>query len=138
MKTVYLIGSFRFYKDMLNIQKKLNSASVPCFIPQPSKYRDKDDPSKFLPSSHEQPREMLLKDAYESTVRCFKKIDKCDIIYVVDRGGYMGKSTLLDIGYAHAKKKPIYALEAVDDLAVMSLIKETASPDKLIKIAKEG
>lgn len=138
MKTVYLIGSFRFYKDMLNVQKKLASAGVPCSIPQPSKYRDPEEPSRFLPSSHEQPRESVLKDAYESTVRCFRKIDQCDISYVVNKGGYAGKSTLLDMGYAHAKKKPIYALEAADDLAVLSLIKEVASPDKLIEIAKEG
>jgi len=138
MKTVCLIGSFRFYKDMLNIQKKLISSGVPCFVPQPSDYRDADDPSKFLPSSHEQPKEMVLRDAHESTIRCFGKIDECNIIYVVNRGGYVGKSTLLDFGYAYAKKKPIHALEAVDDFAVLSLIKEVVSSDRLIEMAKEG
>jgi nucleoside 2-deoxyribosyltransferase len=138
VRTVYLIGSFRFYKDMLDVQKKLASAGVPCSIPQPSKFRDPEEPSRFLPSSQEQPRELLLKEAYESTVRCFSKIDKSDIVYVIDKGGYTGKSTLLDIGYAHAKKKPIYAPEEADDLAVLSLMKEVASPDKLIEIAKEG
>ncbi len=137
MKTVYIIGSFKFYKDMLDLQKKLTSEGVRCAIPQPSKYRDPNDPSKFLPSIREQPKENLVKDAYESTVRCFKNIDESDIIYVINKQGYIGKSTLLDIGYTFAKKKPTYALETVDDLAVQSLIK-VVSPDRLVEIAREG
>jgi len=136
METIYLIGSFKFYTDMLDIQKSLTSEDIRCFIPQPSKYRDPNDPSKFLQSSRNQPKEILMKDAHESTIRCFRKIDECDIIYVVNRHGYVGKSTLLDIGYAYAKKKPIYASEAIDDLAVQSLLK-VVSPSKLVKIAKE-
>jgi len=137
LKTVFLIGSFKFYKDMQNIQKKLTSANIPCFIPQPSKHRDPNEPSKFLPSTQQQPKETLLKDAYEATTRCFKKIDESNIIYIINKDGYVGKSTLLDIGYAHAKNKQIYALEPLEDLAVLSLIKEVVQPDKLIEIAKE-
>jgi len=136
VKTVYLIGSFKFYADMLEIQKNLAMEGIRCFVPQPSKHRDPTDPSKLLLSSHGQPRETLVKDAYESIIRCFRKIDECNIIYVVNKGGYIGKSTLLDIGYAYARKKPIYALETVDDLAVQSLLK-TALPSKLVRIAKE-
>ncbi len=46
--------------------------------------------------------------------------------------------TLIDIGYAYARGKPIYALEVVEDLAVMSLIKEVIPRDRLVEIAKGG
>jgi len=138
MKKVCVIGSFRFYSAMLNIGRMLESAGVDCWIPQPSKYRDPDEPSKFLPLSQTDPREVVLKDAFECTVRCFRKIDESDIVYVLDKGGYMGKSTLLDMGYAYAKNKAIYALEPIDDLAVMSLIKAVIPPARLIQIAQQG
>jgi len=136
VKTVYLIGSFKFYTDMLDIQTGLTSEGIRCFTPQPSKHRDPNNPSKFLPSNRDQPKETLMKDAHESTIQCFRKIDECDIIYVVNKEGYVGKSTLLDIGYAYAKKKPIYALKPVDDLAVQSLLK-VVSPSRLANIARQ-
>jgi len=134
MKCVYLIGSFRFYREMLEVKEKLESSEVKCFVPVPSKWRDPNDPSKFL--ANLPPGEELIKDAYEATLSCFKKIDECDIIYVINKGGYVGKSTLLDIGYAFAKNKPIYALEPIDDLAVMSLIQAVVSPNQLIEIIR--
>ncbi|KPV65255.1 MAG: hypothetical protein AOA65_0290 [Candidatus Bathyarchaeota archaeon BA1] len=135
MKRVCLIGSFKFYDEMLNIKRRLDSAGIDCIVPQPSQYRDPQEPSKFLtpPSG-----EALMKDAHEATLRCFERINECDIIYVVNKGGYVGKSTLLDMGYAIAKKKLIYASEPMDDLAVMSLIKEVMTLDRLIEVAKSG
>lgn len=36
-----------------------------------------------------------------------------------------------------ARNKPIYVLESINDLALMSLIKAVISPSQLIKILKE-
>jgi len=138
MKKVCLVGSFRFYREMLNIQKLLKSAGVNCWVPQPSKYRDPNEPSRFLSSSQTDPKEAVMRDAYECTLRCFQKIDECDIVYLVNKSGYVGKSGLLDLGYAHAKNKALYALEPVDDLAVMSLITSVVSPEQLVEIAKQN
>ena len=135
MKQVYLIGSFKFYREMLEIKEKLESSGVKCFVPVPSKWRDPNDPSKFL--ANLPPKEELIRDAYEATLSFFKKIDECDVIYVINKGGYVGKSTLLDIGYSFAKNKSIYALAPIDDLAVMSLIQAVVSPNQLIEIIKE-
>jgi len=138
MKKVCLIGSFRFYSDMLNIGRMLCSVGIDCWVPQPSKYRDSDEPSKFLPLSQSEPKEVVSRDALECTMRYFRKIDESDIVYVVDKGGYVGKSTLLDMGYACARNKVIYALEPIDDLAVMSLIKAVISSERLIQTAQQG
>jgi len=134
MKKICLVGSFRFYREMLEVKEILESSGLKCYAPVPSKWRDPNDPSKFLANLSSEKE--LKKDAYQAVLTCFKKIDECDVIYVINNGGYVGKNTLIDIGYAFARNKPIYALEPIDDLAVMSLIKTVISPSQLIKILK--
>ncbi len=67
---------------------------------------------------------------------CLDKIDRTDIIYVVNPQGYVGKSVAVDLGYAYAKNKPIYVMEPVDDPPIMNLTKGTISPRKLIELLK--
>jgi nucleoside 2-deoxyribosyltransferase len=69
---------------------------------------------------------------------CLKKIDDADVVYIVNPGGYIGKSVSVDIGYAYAKNKSIYALHPVDDPPVMDLIDNILSPEALIDFLKEG
>jgi hypothetical protein len=123
---------------VLKIQKTLESAQVECWIPQPSKSRDPTEPWKFLPSNPRDQREVLSKDTYEATMRCFSKIDGCDIVYLVDDEGYVGKSGLVDTGYAYSKGKELYALEPIDDPAVTSLLKGVVNPQELVNIAKRN
>lgn len=40
-----------------------------------------------------------------------KVIDMADFVYVINKDGYVGKSTLSEIGYARKKNKPIQYLE---------------------------
>lgn len=41
----------------------------------------------------------------------FYKIRMADVVFVYNKGGYAGNSTTLEIGYAVACGKPLYALE---------------------------
>jgi nucleoside 2-deoxyribosyltransferase len=120
---------------MLNIHETLYSAGVECWIPQPSKSRDPKEPWKFSLSGS---REALLKDAHEATMRCFSKIDECDIVYLIDNEGYVGKSGLLDLGYAYSKGKELYALQPIDDPAVTGLLNGVVSPQELVSIARRN
>ena len=65
------------------------------------------------------------------------KIDDADVVYVVNPEGYIGKSVSVDIGYAYAKNKSIYALHLVNDPPVMDLIDNILSPEALINFLKE-
>jgi len=67
---------------------------------------------------------------------CLEKIDEADVVYVVNPGGYVGKSVCVDIGYAYARDKPIYAMYSVDDPPVMSMIHDILSFEELIKFLK--
>jgi len=71
-------------------------------------------------------------------MRCFTKIDGCDIVYLVDKEGYVGKSGLVDIGYAYSKAKELYALEPIDDPAVASLLKGVVNTQELVSTAKRN
>ena len=61
-----------------------------------------------------------------------------DIIFIYNKGGYSGNSTTLEIGYAVALGKPIYALSDKDEeLCRRVLIKGvTNTPKELIKKLK--
>lgn len=44
------------------------------------------------------------------TIEYFNFIDRADLVFVYNKDGYSGNSVTLEIGYAYAMKKPIYAL----------------------------
>lgn len=50
----------------------------------------------------------------------------------MDKDGYVGRSTSVEIGVAYGLGKEIYALEQIKDPAVDILINEVLSPQELI------
>jgi hypothetical protein len=61
-----------------------------------------------------------------------------DIVFLYNPGGYLGVSSTLELGYAMALGKPIYALTDVDkELCRKVLIRGVIkTPKELIKILK--
>lgn len=109
MKIVCICGSFKFYKEMLDLEDKLKKEGIECFGPRKKK----------------------------SILKCFDKIDRADIVYVVDPKGYVGNSVSADMGYAYAKNKQIYASNPIDDLALMDLINGVLSSEELIELIRK-
>lgn len=112
MKRLYVCGSFKFMREMEGVERKLKKKGIPFQV------------SKKMDS--------------RGILGCFKKIDGADVVYIVNPEGYIGKSVSVDIGYAYAKNKSIYALHPVDDPPVMDLIDNILSPRALIDFLKEG
>jgi hypothetical protein len=112
MKRLYVCGSFKFICEMKGLERRLKGENI-----------------QFQTSKKMDSRGIL---------GCLKKIDGADVVYVVNPGGYIGKSVSVDIGYAYAKNKSIYALHPVDDPPVMDLIDNVFSPEALIDFLKEG
>ena len=81
---LYVCGSFRFLREMNELEGML-----------------KEEEIEYLMSKKEDGREIL---------GCIEKIDEADFVYVVNPGGYVGRSVCVDIGYAYARKKPIYVM----------------------------
>jgi hypothetical protein len=111
MKRLYVCGSFRFVREMEELERMLKEASIEYQI------SNKIDARGIL--------------------GCLKRIDDADVVYIVNPDGYVGKSVCVDIGYAHAKNKSIYVMHAVDDPPLMGLISDVLSPKALIGFLKE-
>ncbi len=128
MKSVTLSGSRKFKKEMRDFAEKLKSLGVTVLAPYHHSGQDewKDlDPQlqKFvaLGLSHDH----------------FYKIAMADVMFVYNPKGYIGNSTTLEIGYAVAMKKPIYALHNDEELCRHVLFREIIdTPEKLVEVLK--
>ena len=106
MKRLYVCGSFKFTRDMEDLERKLEKENI-----------------QF---------QMSKKIDSRGILGCLKKIDDADIVYVVNPQGYIGKSVSVDIGYAYAKNKSIYIMYPVEDPPIMDLIDDVLSPEALV------
>jgi hypothetical protein len=107
MKSVVICGSSRFAPEMREFAQKLKDLGVVVY--EPHLYRAsggvwneiKDFDKKFV--------------ALGLTHDHFYKIRKADVVYIFNKDGYAGVSTNIEIGYAVALNKPIYAQEKTDE-----------------------
>ncbi len=89
-KIITMIGSMKFYDTMLSEEIILTDKGYIVLHPCKSGY--KNIPNK-------------IKDQYDEEIR--EKIDMANIVYVINKDKYIGKSTLSEIEYAESKNKPI-------------------------------
>ena len=65
----------------------------------------------------------------------FYKIRMAEVVFVYNKDGYIGNSTTLEIGFAVALGKPIYALSDADEEICRKVLfsKVVKTPEELIK-----
>lgn len=106
MKTVVICGSRRFKPEMRQFANGLKKLGVVVYEP-------------YLHSGQEEWAN--LSDDYKKFVALglthdhFYKIKMADVVFVYNKDGYSGNSTTLELGYAVALGKPIYALSDKDE-----------------------
>ncbi|MFH1694712.1 MAG: nucleoside 2-deoxyribosyltransferase [Patescibacteria group bacterium] len=127
MKSVVICGSGRFKPEIREFCKKLRALGVVVYEP-------------YL---HSQQKEWEgLSDDYKNFIALglthdhFYKIDIADVVFVYNKDGYAGNSTTLEIGYAVAKDKPIYALSDKDEELCRDVLFRDymSSPEELVKV----
>ena len=96
MKVITLCGSMRFSKEIMRIATELETDKGYCVI-QPVYNCD----DKVLTESDIQ----NLANAH------YKKIDISDAVFIINVGGYIGKSVAEEIEYAKKRNKEIIYLE---------------------------
>jgi nucleoside 2-deoxyribosyltransferase len=109
-KKLYICGSFRFLHEIESLEEKLHREGIECIA-------SKSEDSRGIRG-------------------CLEKIDRADVVYVVNPRGYVGRSVSVDIGYAYARGKPIYAMHAIGDPPVVDLLAGVPSQRKLIELLK--
>ncbi len=107
---VYLCGSFQFIDMIEELEGRLRKEDIESLVS-----KKMDD---------------------RGIIGCLEKIDKADIVYIVNPNGYVGKSVSADIGYAYARNKSIYVMNQIDDPPVMNLVKAVASFEELLSIIR--
>ena len=112
MKRLYVCGSFKFKREIEELECKLKEENIKC----------------------ETSKEM----SDRGILGCLEKVDYADIVYVVNPQGYVGKSVSVDLGYAYAKNKSIYVMNRVDDPPIMNLTNGVLSPEALIELLNES
>jgi len=55
---------------------------------------------------------------------------------VYNKDGYVGNSVVMEIGYAFARRKPLYALRPIQDPFLMGLVTAVLSPEDFIEVAR--
>ena len=129
MKSVVICGSRRFKSKIRAFAKRLRKLGVVVYEPylhsgQEEWAKLSDDYKKFI--------------ALGLTHDHFYKIHMADVVFVFNQDGYAGNSTTLEIGYAVALGKPIYAFSKDDqELCRRVLFREIiSSPSELAKKLK--
>ncbi len=123
MKTVVICGSRRFKPEIREFAKQLKSAGVTVYEP-------------YLHSGQEE-WEHLSEDykrfvALGLTHDHFYKIKMADVVFLYNKDGYSGNSSTLELGYAVALGKPVYALSDKDEeLCRKVLFREIISDPKV-------
>lgn len=126
MKSVVICGSKRFKTEAREFARRLKELGVVVYEPyfhsgQEEWDRLSDDYKKFI--------------ALGLTHDHFYKIQMADVVFVYNQDGYSGVSTTLEMGFAVALGKPIYALSPnPNELCRQILFQEIiSSPEELIK-----
>lgn len=127
MKSIVICGSSRYALEIKEFAKKLKDLGV--IVYEPNLYRAsggnwdeiKEFDKKFV--------------AMGLTHDHFYKMRLADIVFIFNKDSYIGVSTTIEIGYATALNKPIYAYEENDSeicrqILFSKIIKE---PEELIK-----
>lgn len=129
MKSVVICGSRKFKSEVRKFARGLEKAGVTVYTPYHHSGKKEwenlsDDYKKFI--------------ALGLTHDHFYKIKTADVVFIYNKGGYAGNSTTLEIGFAVALGKPIYALSDKDEeLCRKVLIKGIAkTPKELVKKLK--
>lgn len=96
-KIITLCGSIKFQEDFLKEQKRLTVEGNIVLIPNFFGSEDKEVLTYEVLA--------MLKDMH------FRKIDMADEIFVINKGGYIGASTKLEIEYAKQIGKIVKYME---------------------------
>ncbi|MSU56343.1 MAG: hypothetical protein EXS51_03490 [Candidatus Taylorbacteria bacterium] len=130
MKSVVICGSNKFAKEALLFAKKLESLGVVVFAPyfytatvgNIEAVREVDRKFVALGLTHDH----------------FHKIRLADVVFIFNKGGYVGNSVTMEMGYAVALCKPIYALSDKDSELCRTVLFSgiTSTPEALVKRLK--
>lgn len=127
MRSICICGSKRYKKEIREFAQRLEKAGVVVFRPNIELATLE---TETIGTPHQ--TKMVFKGL---TLEHFDWIRKADVCFIYNKNHYIGVSVSLEMGFANALGKPIYALEeSTGDPCSDSLIDAvTSKPEELIK-----
>jgi len=122
MKSVVICGSRRFEKEIRKFGKDLRKFGVATYEPILNQDRKIDN----LPPNLKRFSFLGLTHHHFSFIR------KAEVVYIFNKDGYMGNSGTMELGFAEALGKPIYAFSEDKDEPCRNVLF-----DEIIKTPKE-
>lgn len=127
MKSIVLCSSRKFRYEAFSFVDELEKLGVTVFRPPLKTWTDEE----WQKLSEKEKQEEITK----LTLGHFEKIDKADAVFLYNKDGYSGVSVSLELGYAFAKNKKIYALEPDEECARNALYAGfVKTPKELVKL----
>ena len=120
MQSVCICGSFRFYEEMVQLRNTLQARGLLCEWPMPGPRRA--------------PHTMTTDEARDAITRHLERMDRAEVIFAFNKDGYLGNSVVMEIGYAYARRKPIYVLAPLHDPFLMPLVRAVVSIEELLQL----
>lgn len=130
MKSVVVCASKKFSKEVRQFCEELENLGVVVYEPNIHDDIEDDD---FIHS------DFITRVVFKGyTLEHFDWIRKADVVYIYNGKDYVGASVTLEMGFASALSKPIYALsEKTGDICRDTLIDRVVdSPAKLAALLK--
>ena len=128
VKTICFCGSFKFYKEMEKAATLLRKSGLRVIVPQPSHIRHGHKPEELKTKYNSQ---TLIRWEGEGAREHLANIQKSDAVYIFNKGSYLGPAVTVEIGFALALRKPIFAKAPIRDITVTNFIQLVVSPSRL-------
>ena len=123
MKSVFVVGSRKFYQQIKDAVRKLKRNNIPAAAVVGKWNGEKGE---------------TLEGESAAIQSAFREIDECDVVYVFSKDGYIGNSVSVEIAYAYARRKELIAMHDIKDKCVQTLVPRVMGCLELIKYCKRG
>jgi len=77
---------------------------------------------------------MTADEARDAIRQHLERMDRAEIIFVFNKGSYVGNSVVMEIGYAYARRKPVYVLAPLHDPFLRPLVSAVVSIEELMQL----
>jgi nucleoside 2-deoxyribosyltransferase len=119
IEAIVISSSTKFYGTAKSVAAELAGTGITVYTPR----FDFDEETSTVGQE----------DKVRLTREFLSKIGRSDVVYVVDEGGYTGRSVCIEIGYAAALGKPVILSEPPAEDAVLALASEVIPVAEIAK-----
>lgn len=139
--SIVICSSFRFYADVLKLQRALEEAGYRTEIPVPNEWLDPQNPWNLKEGVRREDPE-VFEAHWRNITDHLGRIERTDIVYVYGGGrGYVGRGVSSEMGFARGirrynplqKPRTVLSSEEIADMGMRGYVEEVVTPAELAR-----